>query len=105
MSEAVARERLSRWVADELQRCIGLSADEALGAARTICQGGVGTAAGAVTAARATPLLPDGASWWAGAGRTLLDALLEGRADETGIEELLAEPAPDVWDPNWVRLS
>lgn len=60
-------------------------------------------AAGAATVASATPQLPGKTEWWSGEGAQTRAALIRGDVSlaEDAVGELLAEPAPDEWDPNW----
>lgn len=62
-----------------------------------------GPAAGAATVASATPQLPGKTEWWSGEGAQTRAALIRGDVSlaEDAVGELLAEPAPDEWDPNW----
>lgn len=95
------------WLRELLINEAAFSNDEAKQAAAACClwKGSfeLGGAISAAIGARTSPRLPGGKNWWNGAGRWAKDHLLAGRADEATykIAEMLAEPAPDDWDPNW----
>ena len=98
---------MEQWLRRILSEEAGFSSDEARLASTANCWSrdvfSLGSAMTAATTAKATRRLPGGRDWWTGQGRRWKQAVIEGKAGEAEahIAELLAEPAPDEWDPNW----
>jgi hypothetical protein len=103
----VAEADVRAWLQGVLIEEAGFSPDEADHATQACCTWhgsfSLGQAISAAIGARATSRLPGGKDWWCGSGRWAKDYLLAGQADSATyrIAEMLAEPAPDEWDPNW----
>lgn len=87
----------------------GMQSGQAEGAASAIVRRSGANpveAATAVCTAKAVARLPEGAGWWHLSdprSARARDELLDGNPDIAfaAIGERVAEPAPDVWDPNW----
>jgi len=107
LAEGTPTRRLVDWTAGELVRCLALSQNAADAAAQTCFpvpgNVSVGTAATTVSIARAVEQYPQGRIWWENARAIWIRLLLAGEPGEVEarLAEFLAEPAPDVWDPNW----
>jgi hypothetical protein len=105
--ETVSENAVVTWLVGLLGTEAGFDPEEAAAAAEACARGrgtfNVEAAATAATAAIATRRLPGGADWWRSEGQREKAALLRGDADTAAyqIAELVAEPAPDEWDPNW----
>jgi hypothetical protein len=101
------------WVRVALEQDAGFPSEVAVRAADFACHTMghvcVYKAAEAVAVAWGTTRLPAGAAWWRGAGAGLMERIQVPPewafdwVDEAycAIGEALAEPAPDVYDPNW----
>ena len=103
----MTEQAVRSWLEGLLRTEAGFDAHDAAAAAEACStrrgEFSVDGAATAATAVIATRRLPGGAAWWRTEGQNQKTALLRGEPDGAAypIAELLAEPAPDEWDPNW----
>ncbi len=98
---------VERWLGRLLVEEAGFTLEEASAAAkanaRFLDRFSLVSAISTAVVARATPRLPGGREWWMKQGERARHAVLDGNVGEAEaqVAELLAESAPDEWDPNW----
>ncbi len=104
----LSQEHVRRWLRGILVDEAGFGDSEAQLAAEAACSSPRGSfnLIGAITAAtgvRAMSRVPGGKAWWSTDGKWAKEHLIAGKVDEAvyRIAEMVAEPAPDDWDPNW----